>query len=700
MNPVIKQINYGKHTITLETGRIARQATGAVLASMDDVTVLATVVGAKAAEDRGFFPLSVHYQERTYAGGKIPGGFLKREGRPSEKETLTSRLIDRPIRPLFPKGFKNEVQVVITVMSANESIDPDIIGMIATSAALSISGIPFNGPIGCARVGFTDAEGYSLNPTFAELEDSRLDMVVAGTKDAVLMVESEADEMTEDQMLGGVLYAHQEMQGVIKAIEELASEVGKPRWEWTAPAGNQALIDVITEEYSDKIGEAYRVTDKLQRYTSLGVLKDDAVDKFGGEDSEFANAAILETFGQLEKSTVRDRILKGEARIDGRDSKTVRGVTVEAGLLPKVHGSALFTRGETQAIGAVTLGTTRDAQRIDTLQGEYKDNFMLHYNFPPYSVGEAGRMGGVGRREIGHGRLARRSLEAVLPSPDDFPYTIRVVSEITESNGSSSMASVCVGSMAMMDAGVPLKAPVAGIAMGLVKEGNSFAVLTDILGDEDHLGDMDFKVAGTSEGITALQMDIKIEGINEQIMEIALGQAQEARLSILADMNRVLAEPRSDTADSAPRMHAMKIPADKIREVIGKGGATIRGITEKTGAQIDLEDDGTVRVYAPNGEALRAAVDEIEGIIAEVEPGTVYKGTVVRIVDFGAFVRVLPGKEGLLHISQIAHERVENVSDYLKEGEEIEVKALEVDNRGRIKLSRKELLEKPAADSE
>ena len=582
-------------------------------------------------------------------------------------------------------------------MSANKTVDPDIIGMIATSAALAISGIPFAGPIGCARVGFTDEGGYTLNPTFPELAESRLDMVVAGTKDAVLMVESQADEMTEDQMLGGVLYAHQEMQTVITAIEELKAECGKPMWEWAAPAANQALIDVITEGYAESIGEAYRVTDKMERYTALGKLKADAIEKFAGED--FSADDIQATFAKLEKNTVRERILKGEPRIDGRDSKTVRGVAVEAGLLPNIHGSALFTRGETQAIVAVTLGTVRDAQRIDTLQGEMKDPFMMHYNFPPYSVGEAGRMGGVGRREIGHGRLARRGLAAMLPTQEQFPYTIRVVSEITESNGSSSMASVCGASLALMDAGVPMKAPVAGIAMGLVKEGNSFAVLTDILGDEDHLGDMDFKVAGSADGITALQMDIKIEGITENIMEIALEQAQEARLSILADMNRVLAAPRAETADSAPRIHEMKIPSDKIRDVIGKGGATIRGITEKTGAQIDLEDDGTVRVYAPNGESLAAAVEEIEGIIAEVEPGTVYKGTVVRIVDFGAFVRVLPGKEGLLHISQIAHERVENVSDYLKEGQEIDVKALEVDNRGRIKLSRKELLEKPAPEA-
>ncbi|CAA0080678.1 Polyribonucleotide nucleotidyltransferase [BD1-7 clade bacterium] len=696
MNPVTKQISYGKHTITLETGRVARQATGAVFASMDDTKVLATVVGAKSAKPgQDFFPLSVHYQERVYAAGKIPGGFLKREGRPSEKETLTSRLIDRPIRPLFPNGFMNEVQVVITVLSANSAFDPDILAMVATSAALSISGIPFNGPIGAARVGFTDADGYMLNPTYEELESSRLDMIVAGTEDAVLMVESEADELTEDQMLGGVLYAHQELQAIIGLVKEFAAEAGKPRWEWEAPAANQALIDVITEEYAEKIGEAYRITDKLDRYSQVGVLKDDAVEKFGGEDSEFADADIQKTISGLEKTTVRQRILSGEPRIDGRDNKTVRPIEVEVGMLPNVHGSALFTRGETQAIGAVTLGSTRDAQRVDQLHGEIRDGFMLHYNFPPYSVGECGRMGGVGRREVGHGRLARRGLAAMLPTEDEFPYAIRVVSEITESNGSSSMASVCVGSLSLMDAGVPVKAPVAGIAMGLVKEGNSFAVLTDILGDEDHLGDMDFKVAGSSEGITALQMDIKIEGITAQIMEIALEQAQQARLSILGDMNQVLATARSETASSAPRIHTMKIDSDKIRDVIGKGGATIRGITESTGAQVDIEDDGTIRIYAPNGDSLNAAINEVEGIVAEVEPGTIYKGVITRIADFGAFVRILPGKEGLLHISQIAHERVESVTDYLKEGQEIEVKALEVDNRGRIKLSRKELLPKP-----
>lgn len=700
MNPVIKKVKYGKHEVTLETGRIARQASGAVLATMDDVSVLATVVGSKTAkEGQDFFPLSVHYQERTYAVGKIPGGFLKREGRPSEKETLTSRLIDRPIRPLFPNDYKNEVQVVITVLSANDSIDPDIIALIASSAALAISGIPFNGPVGAARVGFSDSEGYLLNPTYQELKGSRLNMVVAGTKDAVLMVESEADELTEDQMLGGVLYAHQEMQAVIAAINELVKDAGKPQWQLPEVAVNQALIDVISEAYADSIGESYRIIDKMQRYASLDKLKADAVEKFGGEDSDFSAKDILDVFASLEKKTVRQRIINGEPRIDGRDTKTVRPIRIETGVVPNVHGSAIFTRGETQAIGVATLGSTRDAQMIDALEGEFKDNFMLHYNFPPYSVGECGRMGGVGRREIGHGRLARRGIATTLPKAEDFPYTMRVVSEITESNGSSSMASVCVASLALMDAGVPVSAPVAGIAMGLVKEGNAFAILTDILGDEDHLGDMDFKVAGTAEGITALQMDIKIEGITEQIMESALQQAQSARLHILGEMNRVLDAPRAEIAISAPRIHSMKIDVDKIREVIGKGGSTIKAITEKSGAQIDIDEDGTIRIYAPNNEALQLAVNDVEGIIAEVEPGTVYNGEVIRIVDFGAFVRILPGKEGLLHISQIAHERVENVADYLKEGQMIEVKALEVDNRGRIKLSRKELLPKPEAEA-
>ena len=701
INPVRKTFQWGGHQVTLETGRIARQATGAVLVSMDDVSVLCTVVGAKTAkEGQDFFPLSVHYQERTYSAGKIPGGFFKREGRPSEKETLTSRLIDRPIRPLFPNGFKNEVQVVCTVMSSEKDVDPDIAAMIGTSAALAISGIPFAGPIGGARVGYNADKGYFLNPTYSELESSELNMVVAGTEQAVLMVESEASELTEDQMLGGVLYAHQEMQAVIKVINELTAEVGKPKWEWSAPEENTALMAAVAEGYKAGLGDAYRITDKMERYAKVGELHNQAVASLAGEGSEFSADDVTGVFAKLEKNIVRQRILNGEARIDGRDNRTVRPISVEVGVLPKAHGSSLFTRGETQAIGVATLGTTRDAQFIDALEGERKDNFMLHYNFPPYSVGECGRMGGTGRREIGHGRLARRGLAAVLPTAEEFPYTIRVVSEITESNGSSSMASVCVGSLSLMDAGVPLKAPVAGIAMGLVKEGERFAVLTDILGDEDHLGDMDFKVAGTANGITALQMDIKIEGITEKIMEIALEQAQQARLHILGQMNQVLQASRENVSTNAPSMTTLKVDSDKIRDIIGKGGATIRSICEETEAQIDIEDDGTVRIYGANAESRDAAVDRVLAITAEAEVGAVYTGKVSRIVDFGAFVTILPGKDGLVHISQIAHERVENVSDYLKEGEEIQVKVLDVDQRGRIKLSIKELTEKEEAPAE
>ena len=695
MNPVRKTFQWGNHSITLETGRIARQATGAVLVSMDDVSVLCTVVGAKTAkEGQDFFPLSVHYQERTYAAGRIPGGFFKREARPSEKETLTSRLIDRPIRPLFPNGFKNEVQVVCTVMSAEKNIDPDIAAMIGTSAALAISGVPFAGPIGGARVGYTAENGYMLNPTYSELENSELNMVVAGTEDAVLMVESEAAELTEDQMLGAVLYAHQEMQAVIKVINELVAETGKPKWEWAAAEANTALMAAVADGFKAGLGEAYRITDKMERYSKVGELRSQAVAALAGEGSQFSADDVSGVFGKLEKQIVRQRILNGEPRIDGRDNRTVRPISVEVGVLPKTHGSALFTRGETQAIGVATLGTTRDAQLIDALEGERKDNFMLHYNFPPYSVGEAGRIGFTGRREIGHGRLARRGLAAVLPTAEEFPYTIRIVSEITESNGSSSMASVCVGSLSMMDAGVPLKAPVAGIAMGLVKEGERFAVLTDILGDEDHLGDMDFKVAGTANGITALQMDIKIEGITEKIMEIALEQAEQARLHILGQMNQVLQASRTEVSTNAPSMMTMKVDSDKIRDIIGKGGATIRGICEETQAQIDIEDDGTVRIYGANAESRDAAVDRVLAITAEAEVGATYTGVVSRIVDFGAFITILPGKDGLVHISQIAHERVENVNDYLKEGEEVQVKVLDVDQRGRIKLSIKELTEK------
>ena len=694
MNPIIKSFQWGAHKVTLETGRIARQATGAVLVSIDNTTVLCTVVGAKSAkEGQDFFPLSVHYQERTYAAGRIPGGFFKREGRPSEKETLTSRLIDRPIRPLFPEGFQNEVQVICTVLAAEKDQDPDIAAMIGTSAALAVSGIPFNGPIGGARVAYSDATGYILNPSYSTLATSKLDMVVAGTKDAVLMVESQADELSEDQMLGAVLFAHQEMQPVIQVIEELAREAGKPRWDWQPPAPNTALMKALADGFKEQLGEAYRIIEKQVRYARVNVLKDQAVAQLAGEGSEFTADDVKGLFKDLEASIVRNRILHSEPRIDGRDNKTVRPISVQIGVLPKVHGSALFTRGETQAIGVATLGTTRDAQLIDALEGERKDNFMLHYNFPPYSVGEAGRMGGVGRREVGHGRLARRALTAMLPAPDAFPYTIRIVSEITESNGSSSMASVCVGSLAMMDAGVPLKAPVAGIAMGLVKEGERFAVLTDILGDEDHLGDMDFKVTGTANGVTALQMDIKIQGITEQIMEIALGQALEARLHILGQMNQVISTSRSTLSDNAPSMTTVKIDAEKIRDLIGKGGATIRSICEETQAQIDIDDDGTVRIYGADKAATDAAVQRVLGITAEAEIGKVYEGTVSRIVDFGAFVTILPGKDGLVHISQIANQRVENVSDYLKEGQQIKVKVLDVDQRGRIKLSIKEIEE-------
>ncbi|MEL0055022.1 MAG: polyribonucleotide nucleotidyltransferase, partial [Pseudomonas aeruginosa] len=648
MNPVTKQFQFGQSTVTLETGRIARQATGAVLVTMDDVSVLVTVVGAKSpAEGRDFFPLSVHYQEKTYAAGRIPGGFFKREGRPSEKETLTSRLIDRPIRPLFPEGFMNEVQVVCTVVSTNKKSDPDIAAMIGTSAALAISGIPFAGPIGAARVGFHPEIGYILNPTYEQLQSSSLDMVVAGTEDAVLMVESEADELTEDQMLGAVLFAHDEFQAVIRAVKELAAEAGKPAWDWKAPAENTVLVNAIKAELGEAISQAYTITIKQDRYNRLGELRDQAVALFAGEEEgKFPASEVKDVFGLLEYRTVRENIVNGKPRIDGRDTRTVRPLRIEVGVLGKTHGSALFTRGETQALVVATLGTARDAQLLDTLEGERKDAFMLHYNFPPFSVGECGRMGSPGRREIGHGRLARRGVAAMLPTQDEFPYTIRVVSEITESNGSSSMASVCGASLALMDAGVPVKAPVAGIAMGLVKEGEKFAVLTDILGDEDHLGDMDFKVAGTDKGVTALQMDIKINGITEEIMEIALGQALEARLNILGQMNQVIAKPRAELSENAPTMLQMKIDSDKIRDVIGKGGATIRGICEETKASIDIEDDGSVKIYGETKEAAEAAKLRVLAITAEAEIGKIYVGKVERIVDFGAFVNILPGKDG------------------------------------------------------
>ncbi|MEL0621719.1 polyribonucleotide nucleotidyltransferase [Marinomonas arenicola] len=699
MSITTKTFQFGNDTVTLETGRIARQATGAVLCTIGDAQVLATVVGAKSAKPgQDFFPLSVHYQERAYAVGKIPGGFLKREGRPSEKETLTSRLIDRPIRPLFPKGFMNEVQVVCTVMSTNTNLDADIAAMLATSAALTISGIPFNGPIGAARVGFNDESGYVLNPSYADLDGSLLDMVVAGTKDAVLMVESEAQELTEDEMLGAVLYAHKEMQAAITAISEFATECAKPRWEWEAEAVNVSLTEALATGYAAQIEEAYGISEKMARYAKLGEVRAAAVAALVTEEGEFSEADVTGAFAKLEKRTVRRRVIDGQPRIDGRDNKTVRPINVEVGLLSKTHGSALFTRGETQAIATCTLGTSRDAQMSDGLAGENKDSFMLHYNFPPYSVGECGRMGGVGRREIGHGRLARRGVQAVLPSEDEFPYTIRVVSEITESNGSSSMASVCGASLSMMDAGVPLKAPVAGIAMGLIKEDDGFAVLTDILGDEDHLGDMDFKVAGTEEGITALQMDIKIEGINEEIMDIALSQAMEARKHILREMAEVIGYARPEVSPNAPSMATIKIDPEKIRDVIGKGGAMIRSITEQTGASIDLDDDGTVRIYAADKAASDAALLKIHEITAEAEVDKLYQGKVVRLAEFGAFVNILPGKDGLVHISQIAEERIRAVSDFLSEGQDVIVKVLDVDARGRIKLSMKDVTEEDKAN--
>ncbi len=690
MNIVKREFQYGDHTVVLETGGIARQATGAVMASMGRTIVLCTVVGNKSVRPgQPFFPLTVNYQEKTYAAGKIPGGFFRREGRPTEKETLTSRLIDRPIRPLFPKGFMNEVQVICTVMSVERNMDADVIAMIGASAALAISGIPFDGPIGCARVGFKDG-AYLLNPSYEALETSGLNMVVAGTKDAVLMVESEAKELTEDQMLGGVLFCHQEMQVAIDAINSLAQEVGKPRWDWQETAVNEALLSEVKGKVEADLGAAYRVTDKMERQAKVGEARDALMAAMEGTDNDPDEVGGL--FSKVEKELVRKRVLDGEPRIDGRDLRTVRGIKVEVGTLPSAHGSAVFTRGETQAIVVATLGTLRDSALVEGLEGTVKDQFMLHYNFPPYSVGEAGFMGGPKRREIGHGRLARRGVAALLPDGEEFPYTLRVVSEITESNGSSSMASVCGTSLALMDAGVPMGAPVAGVAMGLVKEGNRYAVLTDILGDEDHLGDMDFKVAGTQKGVTALQMDIKIQGITDEIMEAALEQANEARLHILGEMNKVLGESRAEINENAPSMTILKVHPDKIRDIIGKGGATIRSIVEETGAEIDIDDDGSVRIYASTPESKRAAVNRVEEITAEAEVGRIYNGRVERIVDFGAFINIIPGKDGLLHISQIAEERVEKVTDYLEEGQMVDVVVLDVDARGRIKLSMKEVV--------
>ncbi|MGI9322376.1 MAG: polyribonucleotide nucleotidyltransferase [Pseudomonadales bacterium] len=690
---VRKKFQYGEHEVLLETGKMARQATASVTVTMADTTVLVAVVGRKEAKpDQAFFPLTVNYEEKTYAAGKIPGGFFKREGRPSEKETLTSRLIDRPIRPLFPKGFMNEVQVTCQVVSAHKDIDPDIPAMIGVSAALSLSGIPFAGPIGAARVGFTP-DGYLLNPGFEALETSALDMVVAGTDSAVLMVESEANELTEDQMLGAVLFAHQEMQSVISVIKQLKEEAGKPTWDWALPAENTALVNVVADKFAADIASAYQIKEKVERQARLEELRDQAVEALANEETDADEVSSV--FGSLEKKTVRRSIVEGQPRIDGRDTKTVRDIAVEVGLLAKAHGSALFTRGETQALVTTTLGSMRDAALVDALRGSYRDSFLLHYNFPHYSVGETGFVGGPKRREIGHGRLARRGISAVLPKGDEWPYTTRVVSEITESNGSSSMASVCGASLALMDAGVPLKAPVAGVAMGLVLEGEDFAVLTDILGDEDHLGDMDFKVAGTETGVTALQMDIKIQGITEQIMETALAQAREARLHILGEMNKVIGKSRESVSENAPAMITIKIEPDKIRDVIGKGGATIRAITEETNASIDLEDDGTIVIFGEDADSRDLAVKRIESITKDAEVGQIYSGKVVKIADFGAFVNILPGKDGLLHISQIARERVEKVTDYLTEGQEVDVLVLDVE-RGRIKLSMKELAKQQA----
>ncbi|MBC8519240.1 MAG: polyribonucleotide nucleotidyltransferase [Gammaproteobacteria bacterium] len=689
MTPIIKSFEYGNQTVTIETGEIARQASGAVKVSMGDTVLLVTVVAEKEArEGRDFFPLTVNYQEKFYAAGMIPGGFFRREGRPTEKETLTSRLIDRPIRPLFPKGFMSEVQVIATVISSDKEIDSEIPAMIGTSAALALSGVPFQGPIGAAKVGYSHGE-YILNPTASEKEGSDLELSVAGTADAVLMVESEANILSEEAMLGAVLFGHEQMQVVINSINEMVAELGVEQWDWEAAAEDSALTDAVAAAGAEGVTEAYQIADKMERYGRMGEVRDQIVAELATEDSEWDADTVKGAVSKLEKKIVRSRIIEGNPRIDGRDTKTVRPIYVKTGVIPRAHGSALFTRGETQALVVTTLGTERDAQIIDALEGSFKDPFMLQYNFPPFSVGETGRVGSPGRREVGHGKLAKRGVQAVVPSNDEFPYTLRVVSEITESNGSSSMASVCGSSLSMMDAGVPLKAPVAGIAMGLIKEGDEFAVLTDILGDEDHLGDMDFKVAGTEEGITALQMDIKITGITREIMEIALDQARDARLHILGEMNAVISTPRDEVSEFAPRYLTMKIDPDKIRDVIGKGGVVIRGIQEETGVKIDLDDDGSIKIAATDGEAANEAKKRIETIVADVEVNKIYEGKVVKLMDFGAFVNILPGKDGLVHISQISEERVEKVGDHLSEGDTIQVKVLEVDRQGRIRLSMK-----------
>jgi len=689
VNPIRKQFQYGNHLVTLETGEIARQADGAVLIDVDGTTLLVTVVGKKQASGGDFFPLTVNYQEKAYAAGKIPGGFFKREGRPTEKETLTSRLIDRPIRPLFPEGYTNEVQIVATVMSLNPEIDSEIPALLGASAALAISGLPFNGPVGAAQVGYNEGN-YVLNPSVTALKESQLELVVAGTAKAVLMVESEAQGLSEEVMLGAVLFGHQQMQTAINAINEFAAEVAKPAFAWTAAESDTVLEGLVATEVTQAIEAAYQIPEKLSRQEALKAIRADVIEKLSIDD-EYSSADIWVIIEKLESKIVRSSILNDGKRIDGRDLSTVRPITIRTGVLPRTHGSALFTRGETQALVVATLGTARDAQVIDALAGEYKESFMLHYNFPPYCVGETGMVGSPKRREIGHGRLAKRGVKAVLPNMDEFPYVLRVVSEVTESNGSSSMASVCGSSLALMDAGVPLQAPVAGIAMGLIKEGERFAVLSDIMGDEDHLGDMDFKVAGSADGITALQMDIKIDGITAEIMQAALEQAKHGRLHILGEMNKALSATRGEMSDFAPRIITFKIDPAKIREVIGKGGATIRGITEQTGASVDLTDDGIVKIASVDKAAGEEARRIIEEITAEVVVGKVYEGKVVRLMDFGAFVTILPGKDGLVHISQISDERVEKVSDKLSEGDTVKVKVLEIDRQGRVRLSMKEV---------
>ena len=695
MKKFTKTFKFGEHDVTLETGHVARQADGAVLVTMADTVVLVTAVARKEVKPgQHFFPLTCNYQEKFYSAGRIPGGFFKREGRPTEKETLTSRLIDRPLRPLFADGFMNETQVIATVMSSNPEVDADIPSLIGASAAVTLAGLPFDGPIGAARIGFIDGQ-YVLNPTQSQLDDSRLDLVVAGTSQAVLMVESEADLLSEDEMLGAVTFGHEQMQVAIQAIEELAAEAGKPKWDWQAPAKPAGLADKVAELAGAGLAEAYAITDKMARRDAIGALRQQVIEQLSPEGAENVPDLdeIKEAFGKLEKTLVRDRILSGNPRIDGRDLTTVRPLDMHVGVFPRTHGSSLFTRGETQAMVVTTLGTGRDAQIIDAIEGEYKEHFMLHYNFPPFCVGETSFMLGPKRREIGHGRLAKRALAAVIPKAEDFPYVIRVVSEITESNGSSSMATVCGGSLALMDAGVPIKAPVAGIAMGLIKDGDRFAVLTDILGDEDHLGDMDFKVAGTEEGVTALQMDIKIDGITSEIMRVALSQARDGRTHILTQMNEIISTARTEMSQYAPRLFTMKVHPDKIRDVIGKGGVTIRAITEETGTTIDIQDDGTVTIASVNQAAADEARKRIEQITADVEVGAIYEGTVTKIMNFGAFVTILPGKDGLVHISQISDKRVENVTDELTEGDKVKVKVLEVDKQGRIRLSMKALNE-------